>query len=105
MMADRVAARGRDKLEFWTLFGHVSDALFRLKGIRPNIGAAAAATCLDLGFDDRQAAIIVSFLGLSDFLANATEGALQTPSSLRTLDASSIRYVGPPLRKSPRALP
>jgi hypothetical protein len=102
MLSDRIAARGREKLEYWTLFGHVSDVLFRLKGLKPNIWAAAAAACLDLGLDERQARTLITFLGLSDFLANAAEGATQAPVALRTIEAASVRYTGPAPRQSPR---
>jgi hypothetical protein len=102
MLKLRVAARGRDRLEYWTLFENVCEAVFRMKGLRPNIASAAAAVCLDLGFDERETAVICAFIGLSDFLPNAAEGAVQMSPLLQSLDPASIRYVGPPPRDSGR---
>jgi hypothetical protein len=102
MLRLRVAARGRDRLEYWTLFEQVAAAVMQLKGLKPNIASAAAAVCLDLGFDERETAVICAFIGLSDFLPNAAEGAVQMPASLQSLDLASIRYVGPPPRESGR---
>ena len=102
MLKLRVAARGRAGLEYWTLFENVSEAVFRMKGLKPNIASAAAAVCLDLGFDERETAVICSFIGLSDFLPNAAEGAVQMSPALQSLDLASIRYVGPPPRDSGR---
>jgi hypothetical protein len=102
MLKLRVAERGRERLEYWTLFEHVCEAVFRMKGLRPNIASAAAAVCLDLGFDERETAVISAFIGLSDFLPNAAEGAVQMAPALQSLDAASIRYVGPPPRDSGR---
>jgi hypothetical protein len=102
MLRSRVAARGRERLEYWTLFENVCEAVFRMKGLRPNIASAAAAVCLDLGFDERETAVIGAFIGLSDFLPNAAEGAVQMAPSLQSLDSTSVRYVGPPPRDSGR---
>jgi citrate synthase len=101
-LVPRVEARLRHHLEYWTLFKNVADSMLRLSGLAPNIGSAAAAICLDLGFDDRETGIIGSFLALSDYLANASEGAAQMPSALQTLDLASVHYVGPPPRESGR---
>ncbi len=102
MLKLRVVARDRDRLEYWTLFENVCEAVFRMKGLRPNIASAAAAVCLDLGFDERETAVICAFIGLSDFLPNAAEGAVQMSPLLQSLDPASIRYVGPPPRDSGR---
>jgi hypothetical protein len=40
---------------------------------------------------------------LTNLVANAFEGAQQSPEVLRTLPAPCIRYVGPPPRRSLRA--
>jgi hypothetical protein len=102
MLKVRVAARGRERLEYWTLFENVAAAVFRMKGLRPNIASAAAAVCLDLGFDERETAVLSAFIGLSDFLPNAAEGAVQMAPPLQSLDPAAIRYVGPPPRDSGR---
>jgi hypothetical protein len=105
ILTERLLARGRDQLEYWRLFTTLADVVFRLKALRPNMTMGAAAACLDLGFDDRQTATVVSFLGLSDFLANTAEGAAQMSPALQSLDLASIRYVGPPPRDSGRNKP
>lgn len=102
LLTRSIVARGRDQLEYWKLFQAVADAVFKLKGLRPNMTMAAAAACLDLGFDDRQTATIISLLGMSDFLANAAESAAEPAPALKALPHASIRYVGPPPRDSGR---
>lgn len=102
LLSKSIAARGRDQLQYWKLFQSVADAVFKFKGLRPNMTMAAAAACLDLGFDAAQTATIVSLLGMSDFLANAAESAAQKSPLLQALDLPSIRYVGPPPRDSGR---
>lgn len=103
ILTERIIVRGRDQLEYWQLFTRLADVVFRLRGLRPNMTMAAAAACLDLGFDPRQTATVISFLGLSDFLSNAAESAAQMPAALQSLDARHIRYVGPPPRDSGRS--
>jgi hypothetical protein len=103
VLTERIIARGRDKLEYWKLYGTVAEVLFELKGLRPNVAMPIGAACLDLGFSDREVATVNSFLGLSDFLANAAEGAIQKAPQLQSLDPASIRYVGPPPRDSGRS--
>jgi hypothetical protein len=76
MLTERVQARGRADLPFWKLFLAFQVALERVKKLRPNIGLAAAALCLDLGFAPRECAILVASLGSTDFLANAVECSL-----------------------------
>lgn len=104
MLTERVAARGRDQLEYWTFFKNLCAVILRVKGLKPNIASAAAAVCLDLGFDSRQTAVLSAFIGLSDFLPNAAEGALQMSPVLQSLDVASVHYVGPPPRDSGRTL-
>jgi hypothetical protein len=102
MLTERVCARGRADLPFWRLFLLFQTALERVKKLRPNIGLAAAALCLDLGFLPRECAILVASLGSADFLANAVEGSLQAPAVLRELPQSAIVYRGCEPRTSPR---
>jgi len=102
MLTERVHARGRADLPFWKLFLLFQTALERVKKLRPNMGLAAAALCLDLGFTPRECAILVTALGSADFLANAVEGSLQAPAVLRELPQSAIAYRGCEPRTSPR---
>jgi hypothetical protein len=104
MLTERVRARGRDLLPYWQFLQVFSRALELVKNLKPNIGLGAAAVCLDLGLSAAQSAILVSFLGQSDFLANAVEGAAQRAAPLQQLGSEHIRYVGPPERVSPRKL-
>jgi hypothetical protein len=102
MLMERVAARGRAELPCWRLFLLFQTALERVKKLRPNIGLAAAALCLDLGYAPRECAVLVASLGSTDFLANAVEGSLQAPAVLRELPNSAIVYRGRDPRTSPR---
>jgi hypothetical protein len=102
MLMERVHARGHADLPFWRLFLLFQTALERVKKLRPNIGLAAAALCLDLGFPPRECAILVTSLGSTDFLANAVEGSLQAPAVLRELPENAIVYRGCEPRTSPR---
>jgi hypothetical protein len=102
MLMDRVRTRGRADLAFWRLFLLFQTALERVKKLRPNIGLAAAALCLDLGFLPRECGILVASLGSADFLANAVEGSRQAPAVLRELPNSAVVYRGCEPRMSPR---
>lgn len=99
-----LARRGRTGLGHWTLFESLASVMLEKKGLRPNIGLAVAAACLDLGFGPRQISLLAVALGQTDYLANVVEGAAQAPDVLRELPAHTVRYVGPAPRKSPRAL-
>jgi hypothetical protein len=103
MVTERVGARGRAERPFWRLFLAFQSALERVKNLRPNIGLAAAAICLDMGFAPRECAVLVASLGSTDFLANAVEGSLQAPPMLRELPTSVVAYRGPEARNTPRA--
>jgi hypothetical protein len=107
---ERVAAlrrcleqKGRVKLPYFRLLDTLAGAMLELKGLRPNIGGAVAAACLDLGYAPREISLLSVALGQADYLANAVEGAAQMPAVLRNLPAEVIRYVGPGPRESPRS--
>jgi hypothetical protein len=102
MVSECVGARGRAHLPYWRLFLRFQAALERVKNLRPNIGLAAAAITLDMGFTPRQCAILVASLGSTDFLANAVEGSLQAPPMLRQLPDCVLVYRGREARTSPR---
>lgn len=87
---------------------HWSNALLLEGMLRPlgapmNIAAASAAVLLDLGFTAEQIDALGPLLLLPNYLANAVEGAAQSPSILRTLPAEHIDDQTPPPRLSPRA--
>jgi hypothetical protein len=103
LLADRVAARGRNERPYWQLFGKVAAAFWRIKNVRPNMGLAAGAVCLDMGFTPDQIGPLVTALATPAYWANAFEGAEQMPACLQTLPESCVRYVGPASRVSPRA--
>lgn len=103
MLAARVSARGRAERPYWRLFARVTDMYRRTRNLEPNIGLAAGAVCLDMGFSLAQIGPIVTALGVSDLWCNAVEGAEQAPAILQSLPREHIRYVGPSERQSPRA--
>jgi hypothetical protein len=104
MLSERVEARGRAGLPYWTLFVRVRRAFRRIKKLETNIGLGAAAVCHDIGFNPRQTAILLVALGQNDFWSNAVEGAAQAPALLRRLPPTHLRYVGRAPRLSPRAM-
>jgi hypothetical protein len=103
MLKERMRARGRDDHPYWKLFLLFESAFEAIKNIRPNIGLAAAAVSLDLGFEPRECAILVTWLGSTDFLANAVEGSVQKPEVLRELPPAAVVYRGVEARSTSRA--
>jgi len=103
MLMERVAARGRSEQPYWQLFTRAAEIFWRIRRVRPNMGLAAAAICLDMGFTPTQIGPLITALAAPAYWANAVEGAEQMPPSLQTLPERCVRYVGPALRKSPRA--
>jgi hypothetical protein len=103
MLVERVDARGRNALPYWLLFTRAADTFWRIRHVRPNMGLAAAAICLDMGFTPAQIGPLITALAAPAYWANAFEGAEQAPACLQMLPESCVRYVGPPPRKSPRA--
>jgi len=95
--------RERTHLTHWRLLETVAEVLYEHKQLRPNIGIAVGAACLDLGYSPREVSLLSVALGQTDYLANAVEGAAQAPEMLRELPAQILRYQGPARRRSPRA--
>ena len=104
MLVERVAARGRGDLPYWQLFTKAAETFWRIRKVRPNMGLAAAAICLDMRFSPAQIGPLVTALAAPAYWANACEGAEQRALVLRELPASCVCYQGPPARLSPRAL-
>jgi hypothetical protein len=104
MLIERVAAHGRSELPYWRLFTRAGETFRRIRNLEPNVGLGIAAICLDIGFAPAQIGPLTTALGSTDFWANAVEGAEQMPPSLQMLPESSVRYVGPAPRCSPRAI-
>jgi citrate synthase len=103
MLTVRVEARGRAERPYWRLFARVTDMYRRTRNLEPNIGLAAGAVCLDMGFSLTQIGPIVTALGVSDLWCNAVEGAEQAPAILQSLPREHVQYAGPSDRVSPRA--
>jgi hypothetical protein len=93
-----IEARGRSGCRHWRLLSALAAAATRLKALEVNVGAAAAAVMLDLGFSPHDVAPMVFLINANLFLSNATEGAAQREPILRELPASLVRYVGRPPR-------
>jgi hypothetical protein len=107
---ERVAAvaqclrnRERDNRRYWRLMRDVESAMLSQKGVSSNIGAAIAASTLDLGFEPHQIPALSCTLALCCILANAFESARQQAPELRSLSPDSAQYLGHPPRSSPRA--
>lgn len=98
-----LVARGRTELPFWRLHEILVEVVQSDRGLPPNIGIGTAAMLLDMGHGPHEAAAIVHFINQHVFVANAFEGARDAREELRVLPASTIRYVGAPPRRSPRA--
>jgi hypothetical protein len=103
MLRDCLARRGRVALPHWRTLEAASGAARLLRGLEPNIGLGVAAACLDLGFSSRQISLLCVALGQTDYVANAVEGADQSPPVLRRLPDKSVEYVGKANRTSARA--
>ncbi len=97
-----LTARAKHTGRYWRLLETLSEVLAELKGLRPNVGAAVGAACLDLGFDPHEVSLLSVALGQTDYLANAREGAQSAPEMLRNLPESMVNYVGRAPRQSPR---
>ncbi len=96
-------ARGRTTGRYWRLIEAAGAYLGEHRGLPTNMGAGCCAAMLDLGLVPDQISAIQWALFYPCFWANAVEGARQRAPALQRLPASSIRYVGAPPRRSPRA--
>jgi hypothetical protein len=103
MLTERVAARGRSEMPYWRLFAKAGEIFWRIRHVRPNVGLAASAIFLDMGFIPAQLGPLMTAIGSAPFWANAFEGAEQAPACLQTLPENCVSYVGPGARPSPRA--
>jgi hypothetical protein len=95
--------RERTGLAHWRLLETLSRVLLEHRKLRPNIGIAVGAACLDLGYSPREVSLLSVALGQTDYLANAVEGASRATPILRKLPSEVVRYVGREKRKSPRS--
>jgi hypothetical protein len=98
-----LTARNRQNGKYFRLLHTLADALHRLKGLRPNVGAAVGAACLDLGFTPREVSLLSVALGQTDYLSNAWESAASSPDVLRNFPEPLVKFAGSARRKSPRA--
>ncbi|MFI5302491.1 MAG: hypothetical protein ACHREM_30745 [Polyangiales bacterium] len=99
-LAKRIDARGRAQRRHWRLLVALANEARRARSLEVNIGGAAAAVVLDLGFEPHEVAPITMMITSNCFLSNAMEGAEQRAPALRELPTSLVRYVG----RSPRAV-
>lgn len=100
----RMAALDRNKRPFWQLAELMEEVLSVERPLPLNIAGAAGAACLDMGFQPRQIGVLAIAFAQHAFVGNALEGADSAPALLQRLPASAVSYLGPPPRKSPRAL-
>lgn len=95
----RLDETGRSSLPFYRLLRSVADIVRDERGLEPNLGATLAACFLDLGFEPRAVGPLVYALGQHTFLANALEGAEQSPAILQRLPEEHVRYTGAPAER------
>ncbi|MGH1345484.1 MAG: hypothetical protein ACRBN8_28225 [Nannocystales bacterium] len=101
-LAKCVRSRGYEDGEHWrTLIA--ADARLQPRGAPMNIAAATAAVFLDRGFSPAQLGALGPVLLLPNYLANAVEGAEQSPQMLQRLPSETIEDRTPAPRLSPRA--
>lgn len=97
-------ARNRHNLRYFSLLSTLSDVLFAEKGLRPNVGAAVGAACLDLGFDPSEVSLLSVALGQTDYLSNAWESARHAREVFRRFPESNVNFAGQARRESPKRL-
>lgn len=98
-----VEARGRAGRQYWALVSRIEAILSERRRLSPNFAAALGSLLLDLGFSVEQVSPMAAIAVIPNFLANAHEGAQQSPTVLQRLPDHVIEYVGPAPRESPRA--
>jgi hypothetical protein len=103
VLRDCLERRGRAGLPYWRLLESMAAVFRRERKVEPNVGAAFAAICLDLGLASDDLGILSVALGTHMFFANAVEGARQQAAVLRCVPEEWVEYVGKEARVSPRA--
>jgi hypothetical protein len=98
----RLKKTGRCDLHFWRIMERFAEVIREESGLEPNIGIAAAAVCLDLGFRPRNIGALVTALVQHTILANAIESAHHPNCEFQCIETEKIRYEGRPERISPR---
>jgi hypothetical protein len=96
--------RNRHNHRYFLLLSTLADVLFEEKGLRPNVGAAVGAACLDLGFTPSEISLLSVALGQTDYLSNAWESARHPREVLRRLPESNVKFAGRARRESPKQL-
>jgi hypothetical protein len=99
-----LASRGRTALPHFRTLEAVARVVTELTHAQPNIALGVAACFLDLGLAVDEVAPLTTALMHHMFIANALESTAQAPPWLRELPEHAVNYVGPALRRSPRAL-
>lgn len=99
-----LTTRKRQNRRYFALLSTLAEVLFEEKGLRPNVGAAVGAACLDLGFSPVEVSLLSVALGQTDYLSNAWESARDAQEVLRRLPESNVKFVGHTRRDSPKRL-
>ncbi|MBZ0121647.1 MAG: hypothetical protein K8H88_31915 [Sandaracinaceae bacterium] len=99
----RLRARGWTERRHYRALLAVSSFLRQSRAVEPNLGGCLAAALLDAGFAPDRIGPLVLALGQHTFLANAVEGAEQSPEILQRFPDEWVEYRGAPRRASPRA--
>lgn len=97
-----VVRHKRTDLPYWRLFERVCEAIFQVKGIKPNISSGTAAVLLDMGFSPCDIKMTAIALFQACFFANAVDGVKRNADVMRCLPKHCTQYVGRELRRSPK---
>jgi hypothetical protein len=96
-------AHGRESAPYFSLVVRSAPIVLAKTRLPVNAASLVSALCLDLGFTPEQIDVFGILLLVSNTVANAFEGSREAPAVLRRLPPEFVRYVGPALRRSPRA--
>ena len=102
-LVQQLVKRGRHDRPFAALTVRAVRVARERLQLEPHAFLAVAALGLDLGLDEGAVAMLGLLLLFHDALANAIEGAAQSPHSLQCLPRDRIDYRGKTPRVSPRA--
>lgn len=97
-------SEGRPGAREWRLYRNLCRAIEDAKGLTPNLTGTFTPIWLELGFTPVQAKYLTNCCVVINTLCNAFDGEQQKLEDYRRLPDSVIDYVGPPSRRSPRAI-
>lgn len=97
-------ARGWQERPYIALFRRVRDLMRSAHGLEANLVLIYGAVGLELGFSPELVGPLAWTTAQNALWANAVEASAEPAEVLRRLPKAAATYVGPPPRRSPRAL-